>query len=81
MKYLDKLFSFRVWALCAFLAGFPALLAREASETLFLPVFWIGFVVILVAYAWAPWTTAVCPWCRKRVKLGATTCHHCGRDV
>jgi hypothetical protein len=22
-----------------------------------------------------------CPHCRKRVKLGATACHHCGRRV
>jgi hypothetical protein len=22
-----------------------------------------------------------CPSCRKRVKIGATACHHCGRDV
>lgn len=22
-----------------------------------------------------------CPYCRKRVKLGATHCHHCGRPV
>jgi len=22
-----------------------------------------------------------CPYCRKRVKLGATHCHHCGRAV
>ena len=22
-----------------------------------------------------------CPYCRKRVKLGATVCHHCGRSV
>lgn len=22
-----------------------------------------------------------CPHCRKRVKLGATVCHHCGRTV
>ena len=22
-----------------------------------------------------------CPYCRKRVKLGATVCHHCGRSA
>ena len=22
-----------------------------------------------------------CPYCRKRVKLGASVCHHCGRAV
>lgn len=22
-----------------------------------------------------------CPSCRKRVKIGASACHHCGRDV
>jgi hypothetical protein len=26
-------------------------------------------------------TALKCPFCRKRVKLGATVCHHCGRAV
>lgn len=26
-------------------------------------------------------STLRCPSCRKRVKLGATACHHCGRTV
>jgi hypothetical protein len=26
-------------------------------------------------------TALKCPYCRKRVKLGATVCHHCGRAV
>lgn len=24
---------------------------------------------------------ATCPYCRKSVKLGASVCHHCGREV
>jgi hypothetical protein len=28
-----------------------------------------------------PTTVLYCPHCRKRVKIGATSCHHCGRTV
>lgn len=39
-----------------------------------------AFCVVLVAIALlrAP---MVCRHCGKRVKIGSTTCHHCGRDA
>jgi hypothetical protein len=45
---------------------------------------WIFFVPIA---AWFVYSYTVgglrtrCPSCRKRVKIGAAACHHCGRDV
>lgn len=45
---------------------------------------WAGLVIGL-AGATVPLlagTSALrCPYCRKRVKLGAAACHHCGRTV
>lgn len=45
---------------------------------------WAGFLIAGAA-AVVPLLTGVsalrCPYCRKRVKLGATVCHHCGRPV
>ncbi len=43
---------------------------------------WIPAVIIVwIAIAADPSQVAVCQHCRKRVKLGASTCHHCGRTV
>lgn len=45
---------------------------------------WLFFVPIglFVIYAYsAGGLKTRCPACRKRVKIGATTCHHCGRAV
>ena len=45
------------------------------------PLF-IGILVMYVVGRLAGTTGPLkCPYCRKRVKLGATTCHHCGRDT
>ena len=45
---------------------------------------WAGFLIAGAA-AVVPLlngTSALkCPYCRKRVKLGATVCHHCSRPV
>lgn len=46
--------------------------------------FWLvaGVLVVFVAAAAASGRLVLrCPACRKRVKLGATACHHCGRSV
>jgi hypothetical protein len=39
------------------------------------------FIVLLIAIAAANLGKLKCPNCRKRVKLGASVCHHCGREV
>lgn len=45
---------------------------------------WVGLFVALAA-AVLPLlngrSALRCPACRKRVKLGAAACHHCGRQV
>lgn len=44
----------------------------------------IAFIVALVAIVLPLVTGAAvlkCRYCRKRVKLGATACHHCGRST
>jgi hypothetical protein len=44
----------------------------------------IVFFGVLALYAFALMSGRMklkCPYCHKRVKLQATTCHHCGRDV
>lgn len=45
----------------------------------------IVFVLaILLVYGYAlvtPGFQAYCPHCRRRVRLGSDTCHHCGRGV
>jgi hypothetical protein len=49
---------------------------------------WLGFPVTMIALAlWAVGRAngavapTKCPYCRKRVKLSATACHHCGRQL
>lgn len=47
-------------------------------------VFWVVFAIGLagsVVPLLAGTTALKCPHCRKRVKLGASACHHCGRAV
>jgi uncharacterized protein (UPF0212 family) len=41
----------------------------------------VGFFAALVAIAVANVGKLKCPACRKRVKLGASRCHHCGENV
>lgn len=45
---------------------------------------WAGLIIGLAAGV-VPLITGTsalkCPHCRKRVKLGAPVCHHCGREV
>jgi hypothetical protein len=39
------------------------------------------FVVLFVLIAVTNLGKLRCPYCRKRVKLNARACHHCGREV
>lgn len=40
-----------------------------------------GTLLLLIAPLMTGQSALRCPYCRKRVKLGATVCHHCGRPV
>jgi hypothetical protein len=77
-----KLLSIRVWIICAIPAAIPAMGVETRWPDLYLPVFWGMFFLILGLYATCPYTsTPTCPACRKSVKMGASACHHCGREV
>lgn len=43
--------------------------------------FWVLWPVALLATIFNDDQELKCPWCSKRVKLGAAACHHCGRIV
>ncbi len=63
-----------------FLGGLLASFVFNGSQTMIV----LGMIVagVLVVTPLALGTSALrCPACRKRVKLGATACHHCGRAV
>jgi hypothetical protein len=49
---------------------------------LFLPIAfipaWVVFFLLVTVFSLGKLT---CPYCKKRVKLGAKACHHCGREV
>lgn len=69
--------------LVAFVAIFPllvALLWEDAPRWAILGAWGIGVAVLLVGYARGRLVTS-CPFCGKGVKIGATHCHHCGRQV
>jgi hypothetical protein len=73
-----NLFSFRaILGAAAFgvlVAIVPSLIWKPLGYV-FIPAFavaWIASGYLVVLY---------CPYCRKRVKAGATVCHHCGRTV
>lgn len=42
---------------------------------------WMLFIIFLVLGVVANAGKFKCPYCAKRVKLGASVCHHCGRTV
>lgn len=54
-----------------------ALIAPVVSGVLFIGT----FVVVWILSAANPLVVLHCPACRKRVKMGALSCHHCGRIV
>jgi hypothetical protein len=72
------LFSLRVW----FGAIFVGLIAAILPALLWPP---LGTVAFILGAGWtiyfqvAHGNPLYCPACKKRVKIGATACHHCGR--
>jgi hypothetical protein len=77
----ERLLHFRFWLGCTVVALIPTALLMwlwhplRWSFWLFLPA------VVAVSVMEGGPVAYVCPHCRKRVKAGAATCHHCGRDV
>jgi FtsH-binding integral membrane protein len=80
-QIIANLFSLRLFYVCAassLTVGIVlAALIWEPLAYLAVPLFfalWLGLSI-------SPTTVAYCPYCSKRVKLGASACHHCGRAV
>jgi hypothetical protein len=77
----QALISFRVIGLALVGAVLVSLLLSPISEGLGTT---IGVVVFFLIWAMAAANTDLvlyCPHCRKRVKIGADVCHHCGRSA
>ncbi len=80
MNYLQRALSIRI----IFGSLFAALLISVVLGVLWGPLVYLFFPIFALAYGGAILNDAnvlYCPYCRKRVKLGANTCHHCGRTV
>jgi len=80
-QIIANLFSLRLFYVCAAssltIGAVLAVLIWEPLAYLAIPLFfvlWLGLSI-------SPTTVAYCPYCSKRVKLGASACHHCGRAV
>jgi hypothetical protein len=75
-----NIFSIRIWLWALFISavigGIPGALIGETVGWI---VFWIAFVPIFLLLITS--STARCPHCGKAVKIGASVCHHCGRDA
>lgn len=60
------------------------LIGAGAAAALLHISIWIPLVplVLLMAYAYTAGGLKLrCPACRKRIKVGATACHHCQREI
>ncbi len=82
MKKIDweSALSFRILFLALLVAVIPAGLVALVSS----PASSVVLFVVFGAVWWQLATTTnplYCPHCRKRVKMGASACHHCGREV
>lgn len=77
---LRRLVSIRIlfgcWLVSVLVAVIPTMIWRPLGWV-WLPV----FAVLLLGAVFNDDMVLECPHCRKRVKAGADTCHHCGRSV
>jgi hypothetical protein len=77
----ENLFSLRMWfgaLIVGAIVSVPFALIWGPLGTVALTLGVVG----MIAFQLSPQGTVFyCPYCRKRVKAGASTCHHCGRTV
>jgi hypothetical protein len=78
---IRNLLSFRLMFGALVLGVIAGAVAGIASNALVGPVAIVVAVIVWVFAAVNPQTVLYCPFCRKRVKAGASACHHCGRTV
>ena len=76
----QALFSTRVMLTNVVLAAILGALAGMVARPLGIVVFILVFALATLAAATGD-TVTRCPYCSKRVKIGASACHHCGREV
>ena len=79
--FFQTLFSVRWGCSAMLLALIPAVIGSLITPVLGTVLFFVVFVPVWIIGAANPGNVLYCPYCRKRVKVGATTCHHCGRSV
>jgi predicted amidophosphoribosyltransferase len=63
---------------------FGAFLIGFVLSLLWQPLVWLGwplYALLVLASVFDDTNVLYCPFCRKRVKLNAKACHHCGRTV
>lgn len=80
MNTFLKALSIRVFFVAIFIGALASVLLGDLWHPLRYLGIPIGFLV-WIAVVIDPTTAAKCPACHKRVKVGATTCHHCSRSV
>ncbi len=77
---LGRLFSIRVQMACFFGAAIVGYLLSRLWEPL-VWVTWPLYGLLILAAVFNDDNVLYCPFCKKRVKMGAQACHHCGRNV
>jgi hypothetical protein len=80
-QVFENLVSLRIIITALIAAGIVGAGAEWVWEPLGVPVGLTVLVATWLLLALSPTTVLFCPFCRKRVKLGASHCHHCGRAV
>jgi ribosomal protein S27AE len=77
---LGRLFSFRVQMACIFAAAIVGFLLSLLWGPLVWAI-WPVYALLVLASVFNDDNVLYCPFCKKRVKMGAQACHHCGRSV
>jgi hypothetical protein len=75
-----NLFSSRAWITALTLP----IIAFYVLGAVWKPLGYVaGILLLVLCLAWlvSPENVLYCPYCKKRVKVGASACHHCGRSV
>lgn len=79
--FWSKVFSLRIVFQAVILAFIAALLAALLWDPLAYPVGVGTFLLVWLGVAFNSDTQTNCPHCKKMVKLDATVCHRCRRDI
>lgn len=81
MRYFQRAFSLRILMSAVFLGLIACVLASFLWDPLTVPVFVLVTGGVWLLAVLNDENVLTCPHCGKRVKLGSTVCHHCGRDA